>query len=249
MEREWIVGRHPVLELFRANRRQVFRLLLGSGIELRGVADDIHRQAATAGVPIERVSRDQLDQLASHHQGVAALTTGYPYASPQDLLPAGAFTEPHLLYLLLDGIQDPQNFGTLLRTAEIVGVQGVLFPHRQSVEVTPAVCSASSGASEHLRIARGNLVQMMQRLKAEEVWIYGLEDVPDALPYTEVDFSPNTALVVGSEGQGLRRLVAETCDQLVRIPMRGRIGSLNAAVAGSIALYRIWERRGFPGSR
>lgn len=247
MEGEWIVGRHPVLELFRANRRPVKRVLLASGIESRKIILTIQHCANQAGVSVESVPRTELDQLASNHQGVAARTTQYPYLDLQDFLPSARPSRCPCRYLLLDGIQDPQNFGTLLRTAEIVGVSGIILPLRRGVGVTPAVTSASSGATEHLLIARANLVQAIQRLKKDDVWIYGLEDTSDAARYEQVDFEGNAALVVGGEGKGMRRLVSEQCDLLVRIPMRGRIGSLNAAVAGSIALYKIWERSGFAG--
>jgi 23S rRNA (guanosine2251-2'-O)-methyltransferase len=245
MEREWIVGRHPVLELLRANRRPVYRLLFLTGIEFKGIVLEIHSAAEAAGLQVESVPRRSLDELASNHQGVAAYTARYPYSPLQDLLPESSTSDSHALFLMLDGIQDPQNFGTLLRTAEIVGVRGVVLPHKGGVGVTPAVCSASSGASEHLRITRANTVQAMQQLKREDVWIYGLEGSAAALRYDEIEYAPKAALVVGSEGQGLRRLVSENCDLLVRIPMRGRIGSLNASVAGSIALFKIWEMRKF----
>jgi 23S rRNA (guanosine2251-2'-O)-methyltransferase len=146
--------------------------------------------------------------------------------------------------LILDCLQDPQNLGTLLRTAEVVGVHGIVLPERRSVGVTPAVVSVSSGASEHTRIVQvTNLVRAMKELQERGVWIAGLEAVSGATRVWQADFKGPLALVVGSEGQGLRRLVRETCDYLVELPMRGQINSLNAAVAGSVVLYEAARQR------
>jgi 23S rRNA (guanosine2251-2'-O)-methyltransferase len=152
------------------------------------------------------------------------------------------------LILILDTLQDPQNLGTLLRTAEVVGVHGVLLPFRRTATITPAVVSASSGASEHLLIAQANLAQSIELLKEAGIWVVGLEGSPRAQTPDQVRLEGPLALVVGSEGEGMRPLVAKSCDLLLRLPMRGRIESLNAAVAGSIALYLAWSARGFPES-
>jgi 23S rRNA (guanosine2251-2'-O)-methyltransferase len=150
--------------------------------------------------------------------------------------------------LLLDRVQDPQNLGTLLRSAEAVGVHGVVIPTKRSAAVTPAVVSASSGASEYMRLAQHNIAQAIQVLKERGVWVAGLEISQQAQPYHMVDLSGPIAIVVGHEGSGMRRLVKENCDFLVRIPMRGAVESLNAAVAGSIVLFHVWEKRNFKGS-
>jgi 23S rRNA (guanosine2251-2'-O)-methyltransferase len=147
--------------------------------------------------------------------------------------------------LLLDHVQDPQNLGSLLRTAEAAGVHGVIIPGRRAAGVTPAAVRASAGAAEHVRVALvANLVQAMRQLKAEGVWIAGLEAAPDAQLYTKAALSGPLGLVIGSEGQGLARLVRETCDFLIRLPMLGRVESLNAGVAGAIALYEARRQRG-----
>jgi 23S rRNA (guanosine2251-2'-O)-methyltransferase len=152
--------------------------------------------------------------------------------------------EPPLI-LVLDAMQDPQNLGTLLRTAEIVGVHGVLLPLRHTVTVTPAVVHASSGASEHLLIAQSNLSQALETLKREDVWVVGLEGNAQALLPDQVRLDGPLALVVGSEGEGMRSLVRASCDLLMRLPMRGQVESLNAAIAGSVALYLAWQARGW----
>jgi 23S rRNA (guanosine2251-2'-O)-methyltransferase len=170
--------------------------------------------------------------------------SAYPYTDLGEILTqAEGRNEPPLL-LLLDCLEDPQNLGTLLRTAEVVGVHGVVIPKRGAVGVTPAVANVSAGATEHIQVMRvTNLVRAIGELKKRGVWVVGLEDLPQARLYSQFDLSGPLALVVGSEGRGMRRLVLESCDVMLRLPMRGHIGSLNAAVAGSIALYEAWRQR------
>ncbi len=244
--REILYGRNAVREALRAGRRKIYKLILAQGMKETGIVADIATLASESGVPIQRVERRQLDRIGDfNHQGVAAEATSYPYAELEEIL-AEADQRPEApLLLMLDCLQDPQNFGTLLRTAEVAGVHGVVIPRRRAVGVTPAVVNSSAGATEHLLVARvTNLVQTMEELKAKGLWMVGLEDVPQAQPYHQNDLTMPLALVVGSEGRGMGRLVRETCDILIRLPMRGKINSLNAAVAGSIALYEIWRQRG-----
>jgi len=145
---------------------------------------------------------------------------------------------------MLDCLQDPQNVGTLLRTAEVLGVHGIILPKRRAVEITPAVVNASAGAVEHLRVdIVSNLAQTLEQMKAANLWAVGLEDVPQATEYSLADLNRPLVLVVGSEGTGISRLLRERCDYLIRLPMRGKVGSLNAAVAGSVALYEINRQR------
>jgi 23S rRNA (guanosine2251-2'-O)-methyltransferase len=178
----------------------------------------------------------------ANHQGVLLEAGPYPYAEADDLLRAEVPGGP--LFLVLDQVQDPQNVGTLLRSAEAVGVTGVLLPEHRAATITPAVVNASAGATEWLRIARvTNLARTLARLKERNVWVAGLEGIPEARPIDDADLRGALAIVVGSEGGGISRLVRESCDFLVRLPMRGQIGSLNAAVAGSIALYAADRQR------
>lgn len=193
--------------------------------------------AKQASIPVERVERSVLDSAGDRHQGVVAEVEPYPYSDLHSILEAVNADNSRTLILILDQLQDPQNFGTLIRTADAVGVDGILIPKRGAAGVTPAVVSASSGASEHLRIARINLARAMEELKESDVWIAGLDNETDARDIYTAELEPPLAIVVGAEGHGLRRLVRESCDYLVRIPMQGSVGSLNAAVAGSIALY------------
>jgi 23S rRNA (guanosine2251-2'-O)-methyltransferase len=245
---ETIFGRNPVYEVLIANRRRVHKLMVAEGSVERGSLERLLTHAKGMGIPVTRVQRRTLDRKFEHHQGVGVEVDPYPYVSTTTILEqAEASGEPPLV-LLLDTLQDPQNFGTLLRTAESVGVHGVVIPKKRGVGVTQAVVGASSGASEHLLISKDNLVGAINLIKDCGAWIIGLENLPEAQFLGEVDLSGAMALVVGHEGQGIRRLVRRSCDYMVRLPMRGRIDSLNAAVAGSIALYEIWKARGHPGT-
>jgi 23S rRNA (guanosine2251-2'-O)-methyltransferase len=234
---ESLYGRHPVLEALRAGRT-VHRLLVAQGAH--GL-DEFFLLARERNVPVSVVERRQLEMIhPGHHQGVLAEVSPYRFARLEDLV-----SEPKKpLLLVLDSLQDPQNFGTLLRTAQACGVHGVVIPEHRSVGVTPAVASASAGAVEHLRVAREtNLSRAIAALKARNVWVYGLS-IDGARAYWEIDWTGSCALVVGSEGPGLGRLVRESCDELVRIPMAPEaVQSLNAAVAGSLVLYEAFLQR------
>lgn len=244
--KELLYGRQPVREALRAGRRQVYGLLLAQGIQSTGIVAEVLSLAQQARVPVRSLNRRELDQLSgeANHQGLAAEVSTYPYLELVDLLDLiRERGEPPFL-LLLDHILDPQNLGSLLRSAEAVGVHGVVLARRRAAAVTPAVVRASAGAAEHIRVAQvPNLAQAIKTLKAEGVWLAGLEAHPKARLYTEADLTGALGLVVGSEGGGLGRLIQESCDFLIRLPMRGQVGSLNAAVAAAIALYEAQRQR------
>jgi 23S rRNA (guanosine2251-2'-O)-methyltransferase len=242
--KEWITGRNPVYETLLARRRNFFRLHLASGAEEKGRLVDILKLATARKVPVTRVHRQQLDSLSEGHQGVALEVSGYPYSNLADILElAGQRQEPPFL-LVLDLLQNPQNLGTLLRSAEAAGIHGILIPLRRAAGVTTAVVHASAGATEHLLVAQVNLAQALDGLKKDAgVWVMGLEGSPQAQPYDTVRMDGPLALVVGSEGEGMRDLVRRSCDVLVSLPMHGHIQSLNAAVAGSIVLYKALSDR------
>jgi 23S rRNA (guanosine2251-2'-O)-methyltransferase len=245
--RERIYGRHPIHEALLAGRRQIMRISVAEGTERQGLLEQILLKARNAQIPVDFVPREILAQETDHHQGVVADVTPYPYVTLQEILQRIDHITEAGLILLLDVLQDPQNLGTLLRTAEAVGVHGVVLPYRRGAGITPAVVRSSAGASEHLWITQGNLARVMKELKNRDFWIVGLDIDHTAKSWGEVDLSGPLGLVVGGEGEGLRRLVRESCDFLMRLPMKGHIDSLNAAVAGSIALYAIWQTRGFNG--
>jgi 23S rRNA (guanosine2251-2'-O)-methyltransferase len=242
--KEWITGRNPVYETLQAKRRQVFRLLLASGVEDKGKILEIRRLAQTRKIPIEAVPREKLNNMAENPQGVALEVSAYPYVDISDILENAKKRNEDLFVLVLDVIQNPQNLGSLLRTAEAAGIHGVIIPQHRSAEVTPAVVNASAGASEHMLIAQDNVARALEKLKEEGAWVVGLEGGECAQPAENISLTGPLALVVGNEGEGMRQLVRDTCDYLMALPMRGHIESLNAAVAGSIAIYlALLERR------
>lgn len=242
--KEWIVGRNPVYETLRARRRSFFRLLVASGAEEKGRLVEILKTAAARKLPVARVARQQLDSLGEGHQGVALEASAYPYVALADIQERARERQEPPFILALDLLQNPQNLGTLFRTAEAVGAHGILIPPRRAAGVTPAVVHSSVGASEHLLVAQVNLAQAIETLKRDsDVWVMGLEGGPDAQPYDRVRLDGPLVLVVGSEGEGLRDLVRRSCDALIALPMVGQIESLNAAVAGSVVLYKALSDR------
>jgi 23S rRNA (guanosine2251-2'-O)-methyltransferase len=243
---ERLFRRNAVRECLRAGRRRIHRLTITREVDL-APAQDILNEAIRQRIPIVETDRKTLN-LATHgepHQGVLLDVGPYPYVDLEDITEhAAARGEPPLI-ILLDLVQDPRNVGALLRTAEAMGVHGIVIQERRGCEITPTVVTTSAGAAEHLRVAQvTNLVDAMRRLKKQDVWLFGLGLSADAQPLTTVDLNRPLGLVIGNEGDGLRRLVRDRCDLIVRLPMHGHVDSLNAAVAGSIALYAARAARG-----
>ncbi len=243
---ELIYGRQAVRETLRAGRRKIYQLLQARGLQNHPLLDESLSLARAAGAATGTVEREQLDSWlhGANHQGIVLAAGPFPYATLDAALDLAAKQNRDAFFLLLDRVQDPQNLGTLLRTAEACGVHGVVLPRHRAAEVTPAVVNASAGAVEHLLVCQEtNLVETMKRLKTAGLWIAGLEAGPRSQPFDLPDLRGPLAVVVGSEGFGLSRLVAETCDWLLELPMAGRINSLNAAVAGSILLFHVLHVR------
>ena len=240
-----VYGRWPVLESLRAGN--VVKVYLAAGVN--DSADhlrEIQTVAAEKHIPVVRVDRFALDKVLgnANHQGIAATCRPYQYVDLENVLEGAKREVGQPLVLLFDGIQDPQNLGSILRTAEAVGVGGAILPRHNQVGVTPSVVRASAGAAEHLPIAEvTNLRQTVTRLKESGYWIVGL-DMEGGTDYDNFEVDNPIALVIGGEGKGLSRLVTEECDYLVRLPMSGKIGSLNASVAAGVVLYEIGRRRG-----
>lgn len=244
--REVLYGRQAVREVLTAGRRRPFRLTVAARLDPAPIVDEIVAAARQRHIPIVTAPREDVTRLArtEEHQGVALEAAPYPYATPEDMLAAARARDEAPWLLVLDLIQDVHNLGSLLRTAEAVGVHGVLLQERRAAGITPAAVNTASGATEHLRIAQAtNLARAIARLREAGIWFAGLEGSPEAQPYTGLDMTGPLGLVVGSEGSGLRRLVRERCDWLIALPMRGRVASLNAAVAGSVALYEGLRQR------
>ncbi len=243
---ELIYGRNAVRESLRAKRRKIKRLLVADGVKVDERIVELEALADDAGIEVAYGDRQVLDDMTEgvNHQGVALEVGAYPYVEINEMVGLAAERNEPALVLLLDHLQDPQNLGTLLRTADAVGVHGVIFPDRRAAAVTPSVVNASAGAVEHLLVAQvTNLNQAIEELKTHDIWIVGLEDDERAQEFDQVDLNRALGLVVGAEGSGLARLVRERCDFLMKLPMRGHVASLNAATAGSIALYHMWRSR------
>ena len=242
--RETIYSRNAVYEALRARRRDIFKLQVAEGAQEKGRLKEVLDLANQRRIPVERVPRGRLDKVHPNHQGLTAEVSGYPYTDFLDVLETARTKGEQPFILLLDSLQDPQNFGSLLRTAEAVGVHGVVIPLAHTVEVTPAVVNASSGASEHLHVARSNLAQAIEALKEENVWVVGLDQDGEAVgEKNRRHLTGSVGLVVGSEGEGIRPLTRSKCDIVLRLPMGGQIESLNAAVAGSVVLYLAYMAR------
>lgn len=241
---EVLFGLHPVEEALRSRARRfdhisIARERLDHG-DARRMAE-IVTLARAAGVPLRTEPREALSRLAGTpaHQGVVAVVQERSFLGVEDLL---AGPEPRLV-LALDGLEDPQNLGALLRSAEGAGVDGVLFTERRSAPLSAFAIKTSAGAAEHLRLARVvNLVRALETLKQHNLWIVGLDE-RGTTDYDRYDFRSNTVIVLGREGAGLHELVRKTCDHLLRIPMAGKVDSLNVSAAGAVALFEAARQR------
>jgi 23S rRNA (guanosine2251-2'-O)-methyltransferase len=246
----FIYGRWPVLECLRSGRREVNNLLVAEGIQEKGIVLDVLSAAEQRGVEVRRVPRRVVDDLAqdANHQGMVLRTGPYPYVELDDLMEISHQRNEKPFFLILDLLKDPQNVGVLLRVADAVGVHGIIFQSRRGVDITPAVVAASSGAVEHLSVTLvTNLVNALKWLKDNDVWIVGMDIGPNIAPLDRVDLNRAMALVLGSEGEGMRRLVRDHCDMLATLPMRGAVESLNVATVGSVGLYHAWQARSWDG--
>ncbi len=239
-----LYGRHAVLESLRAGRRGFRRLWLADGGRDAPILREIIEAAKAANVPNQTAPREAFDAVSLHAQGAALETGDYPYAAIDDMLALADRRAEKPLILILDTLQDPQNLGSLIRTADAVGAHGVVIPDRRSAAVTPAVVNASAGAVEHLLVAQVvNLAREIDALKKADVWIAALQDDPRATDLYATDLSGGLALIVGNEAEGVGRLLRDKADYLVKLPMRGKIASLNAAAAGTVALYEVLRQR------
>jgi 23S rRNA (guanosine2251-2'-O)-methyltransferase len=236
LKQEIIYGIRPVVEALESGRRKVFEIIEAVGNE------EVAKAASARGVEVKRTSRQRVEDLARGgvHQGVAAHVEPYPYSGLGEILSA-----PDPLVLVLDAVTDPRNLGAVLRAADGAGASGVVVPKDRAVGVTAAAVKASAGASEHVLVARvTNLRRAVDTMKKAGLWIYAAE--AGGTPYTELDLAGAVALVLGSEGRGVRRLVREGCDGTVSIPMLGGVESLNVSVASAVLLYEARRRRGWP---
>lgn len=259
---EVLYGLHPVEEALRSGQRGLDHVIVARDRKDEKL-ERIIALCRGANVRVASESRDQLTKIAKtdQHQGVLAMVRERQYLAIEDLLPAGrkagkakaavagaSVSEEgaYKFFLALDGVEDPHNLGALLRTADAVGVDGVLIPERRSAPINATVAKTSAGASEHVKIAKvTNLVRSLEQMKKENVWVLGLDErgSPD---YMDFDFRTDCVLVLGREGAGLHELVKKTCDHLLRIPMAGAVSSLNVSVAGAIVMYEAMRQRRSP---
>lgn len=246
-DRDMVTGRNAVQEALKAGR-SLDHVLVAKG-ERSGSIVPILAACRDRGIPVKEVDSRKLDQLCGpHHQGIAAVAACKEYAAVDDLFAAAEKSGEPPFFVICDGIEDPHNLGAILRSAEAAGVHGVIVPKRHGAGLTSAVYKASAGAVEYVPVARvANITQTIRDIQKRGVWVYGLD--MDGEIWCGADLRGAAALVVGSEGKGISRLVKDTCDHLVSLPMSGRIGSLNASVACGILLYeglrqrRNWKAR------
>lgn len=236
---EQIEGRNPVLEALRAGHPLIKIFILKS--ENSGPVRTIIDAAKHKGVPISQVDSQVLDRMAvtRNHQGVIAVAAEWKYATLDNIIQnAAAKSEPPFI-VILDGVEDPQNLGSIIRSAEAAGVHGIIIPERRAAGLTAAVSRASAGAVEYLPVARvTNLTRTIEELKKAGLWFTGIE-MDGKVELHQADLGGPIGLVLGGEGKGISRLVAEACDQIVRLPMWGQVNSLNVSVASGIAFYEV----------
>ena len=238
MDDNIIFGRNAVMELLKSGR-SVNKLFIAEGSR-DGSIQKIFSLAKTAGVVVEFVKRDKLDKLCDgSHQGVAALAAAINYSTLEEILELNE--SPFII--LLDELEDPQNFGAILRTAEAVGVHGVIIPKRRSVQLNATVFKTSAGAAEYVKVAQvTNVAQTLKNLRGRGLKIVGA-DMSAEIDFKQADLTGGIVLIIGNEGKGMRRLTRENCDMLIKIPMVGKINSLNASAAGAVLMYEIFYQR------
>ncbi len=240
MSNSIIVGRNPVREALRAGRA-LNKIILASGAK-NEIIKEIVKLAKESKVPLQYVNRQHLDKLAPNtsHQGVVAFAAARDYENFDELLD-GITNEPPFL-VILDEINDPHNLGAIIRTVDAAGAHGVIIPKRRSVQLTAAVAKSSAGALEYVPVARvTNLVQTIKKMQQRGIWVVGAD--MDGQDIWDVSLDGPIALVIGSEGKGLGRLVKESCDIIARLPMRGKVNSLNASVAAALMIYEVVRQR------
>jgi 23S rRNA (guanosine2251-2'-O)-methyltransferase len=239
-----IEGRNPVIEALKSGR-PINRILLARDIGRHSAIAEVLHLSQARGIPVQYVARRVIDESSttSAHQGVIAYAAVKEYVALENLLIISKERNEPPLYCILDGIEDPQNLGAILRTAEASGIHGVIIRSRRAVGLTAAVAKASSGAVEYVPVARvSNISQAVVTLKRSGVWVVGI-DPTGKIDYSQVDFRLATAIVIGGEGKGLSDLVKKRCDSVASIPMRGKITSLNASIAAALVMYEAFKQR------
>jgi 23S rRNA (guanosine2251-2'-O)-methyltransferase len=248
-QEEWIAGKHPVLEALRAGR-EINKIWVADGAQ-KSLTQPILTEAKKLGIIVQFADKRKLDAMVSGipHQGVVAQAAAYRYFEVDELIQRARDRGEEPFLLLLDEIEDPHNLGSILRTAECTGVHGVIIPKRRSASLTATVSKTSAGAVEYVAVARvTNLAQTIDRLKEQGIWVAGT-DVNDAGEVYRANFNMPLAVVIGNEGKGIGRLIREKCDFLVKLPMQGKLNSLNASVAAGVLMYEVVRQRHGYGMR
>lgn len=242
MDEDLIVGKNPVIEALKSGR-SVNKVMISEGINHK-TQRQLEQASKAAGTIVQKVPKNKLDQLTEdNHQGVAAYVAAYQYASLDDLLNRANERNEAPFLIILDGLEDPHNLGSIMRTADATGAHGIIIPKRRSVGLTATVAKTSAGAIEYVPIVRvTNISDTIDELKAENIWVVGTE-ADSQEDYRTLDGETAIALVIGSEGKGMSRLVRDKCDWTIKLPMRGKVSSLNASVATSLLLYEIYRKR------
>ncbi len=239
---EIIGGKNPVLEALRADR-DVNKIWIAEGVQKKGIAE-LLQLAKESGVLVQFVPKKKIDGLTdSNHQGIAAAVAAYNYAELDDLFEVAASRSEDPLFLILDELEDPHNLGSIMRTADAIGVHGLIIPRRRAVGLTAVVAKASTGAIEHVPVVRvNNLSQTVDDLKKRGLWIAGT-DAKESADYRTMDANLPLAVIIGSEGKGMSRILRDKCDFLYQLPMVGHVTSLNASVAASLLMYEVYRKR------
>ncbi|MGL4991673.1 MAG: 23S rRNA (guanosine(2251)-2'-O)-methyltransferase RlmB [Sarcina sp.] len=239
-----VEGRNAVIELLKSGRTTIEQIFIASG-KIEGSITKIIGLAKDNKIMIKEVDRKKLDTISEtgSHQGVIAQITPFKYSEVEDILAYAEKKGEDPFIVILDELEDPHNLGSIVRTAELCGVHGIIIPKRRNVGVTGTVYKTAAGAIEHMKIAKvTNVNSEIEKLKEKGVWVYGADIRGEEYSYN-IDFAGPCALIIGNEGKGMSKLTAKKCDKLVKIPMVGKINSLNASVAGGIMMYEILKSR------
>ncbi|WP_062107704.1 23S rRNA (guanosine(2251)-2'-O)-methyltransferase RlmB [Bacillus niameyensis] len=242
MSQEWIAGRNSIIETLKSER-DIHKIWIAESSQ-RGPMQTIVKLAKERNILIQYVPRKKIDQITNeNHQGVVAQVAAYQYAELEDLFKRAEEKGEDPFFLILDELEDPHNLGSILRTADACGVHGIIIPKRRSVGLTATVAKLSTGAIEYIPVARvTNIAMTIDELKERGIWVFGT-DARESQDYRKMDASMPLALVIGSEGKGMGRLVREKCDFLIRLPMVGHVTSLNASVAAALMMYEVHRKR------
>lgn len=242
MSQEWIAGKNPIIEALKSER-DINKIWIAEGAQ-KGQMQVILKLAKQNDVLVQYVPRQKIDQLSKeNHQGVIAQVAAYQYAEIDDMFNLAAEKREDPFFLILDELEDPHNLGSILRTADAVGVHGIIIPKRRAVGLTATVAKLSTGAIEYIPVVKvTNIARTIEELKERGIWVFGT-DAKGSQDYRRMDVTMPMALVIGSEGKGIGRLVREKCDFLVHLPMSGHVTSLNASVAAALLMYEVYRKR------